>query len=68
MNPKSCLAERLYSISAGVALLMTGALIAVFSLIALPFIGLIVAAPLLASAVFLIVASWRAECPIQGSG
>lgn len=68
MNPKSCLAERLYSVGAGAALLGTGALIALFSLITLPFIGLIVAVPLLACAVFLIVASWRAECPIQGSG
>jgi hypothetical protein len=39
-------------------------LVAAFSLITLPFIGLIVAAPLLVSAVFLIVAARRAECPL----
>jgi hypothetical protein len=64
MSAKSCLTERLSSFSAGAVLLVLGALIAVFSLITLPFIGLIVAAPLLVSAVFLIVAARRAECPL----
>jgi len=64
MSAKSCLTERLSSFSAGSILLVLGALIAVFSLITLPFIGLIVAAPLLVSAVFLIVAARRAECPL----
>jgi hypothetical protein len=41
-----------------------GVLVAVFSLITLPFIGLIVAVPLLVSAVFLIVAARTAECPL----
>lgn len=64
MSAKSCLAERLSSFSAGSILLVLGALIAVFSLITLPFIGLIVAAPLLVSAAFLIVAARKAECPL----
>ncbi len=64
MGAKSCLAERLSSFSAGSILLVLGAFIAVFSLITLPFMGLIVAAPLLVSAVFLIVAARRAECPL----
>lgn len=64
MSAKSCLAERLASFSAGSVLLVLGALIAVFSLITLPFMGLIVAAPLLVSAVFLIVAARKAECPL----
>jgi hypothetical protein len=65
MSVKSCLFERLSSFSAGAILLALGALIAVFSMITLPFIGLIVAAPLLISAVYLIVAARRAECPVH---
>ena len=65
MKPTSCLAERLFSASAGITLLVVGALIAVFSLITLPFIGLIVAAPALVSAAFLLAAARRAECPIH---
>ena len=64
MSAKSCLVERLSSFSVGSILLVLGALIAVFSLVTLPFIGLIVAAPLLVIAVFLIVAARRAECPL----
>lgn len=64
MSAKSCLAERLSSFSAGSILLVLGAIVAVFSLITLPFIGLIVAAPVIASAVFLLVAARRAECPL----
>lgn len=65
MRAKSCLSERLSSFSAGTILLVLGALVAVFSLITLPFIGLIVAAPLLVSACFLIVVARRAECPLE---
>lgn len=64
MSAKSCLAERLSSFSAGSILLVLGALIAVFSLVTLPFVGLIVAAPLLVSAAFLIGAARKAECPL----
>lgn len=64
MSAKTCLAERLSSFSAGAALLVLGALIAVFSLITLPFVGLIVAAPLLVVAVFLIGAARKAQCPL----
>ena len=64
MSAKTCLAERLSSFSAGSILLVLGAIVAVFSLITLPFIGLIVAAPVIASAVFLLVAARRAECPL----
>jgi hypothetical protein len=64
MSARSCLAERLSSFSAGSILLVLGASVAVFSLITLPFIGLIVAAPLLVSAVVLIVAARKAECPL----
>jgi hypothetical protein len=63
MSAKTCPAERLSSFSVGSVLLLLGAVIAVFSLITLPFIGLLVAAPLLIFAVFLIVAARRAECP-----
>jgi hypothetical protein len=65
MKPTSCLAERLFSAGAGITLLVIGALIAVFSLITLPFVGLIVAAPVLASSVFLLAAARRAECPMH---
>jgi uncharacterized membrane protein HdeD (DUF308 family) len=65
MNDRSCLSERLSSFSVGSVLLVLGVLIAVFSLITLPFIGLIVGVPLLVSACFLIVAARRAECPLQ---
>jgi len=64
VSARSCLAERLSSFSAGSILLVLGAIVAVFSLITLPFIGLIVAAPVIASAVFLLVAARRAECPL----
>jgi hypothetical protein len=65
MNPTSCLVERLFSVGAGITLLVVGAVIAVLSLITLPFIGLIVAAPPLIISVFLLVAARRAECPIN---
>jgi hypothetical protein len=65
MSARSCLSERLSSFSVGSILLVLGVLIAVFSLITLPFIGLIVGAPLLVSACFLIVAAGRAKCPLQ---
>jgi hypothetical protein len=64
MSARSCLAERLSSFSAGAILLVIGALIAVFSVITLPFIGLLVGVPLMVSAVFLIVEARRAECPL----
>ena len=64
MNARSCLAERLSSLGAGSILLLLGALVALFGLVTLPFFGFMVAAPLLVSAVFLIVASWKAECPL----
>ena len=64
MSSRSCLTKRLSSFSAGTILLVLGAFIAVFGLITLPFFGLIVAAPLLGSAVFLIVAARQAECPL----
>jgi hypothetical protein len=63
-HPTSCLAERLFSVGAGITLLVVGAVIAVFSLITLPFIGLIVAAPPLIISVFLLAAARRAECPV----
>ena len=66
MKPTSCLLERLFRAGAGAALLAIGVPIALFSIITLPFIGLIVAAPLLVSAVYLIAAARRAECPIPG--
>lgn len=64
MSARSCLAERLSSFSAGSILLVLGASVALFSLITLPFIGLIVAAPLLVIAVFLMAAARKAECPL----
>jgi hypothetical protein len=64
MNSKSCLLERLFSVGAGSALLAIGALIAVFGLITLPFIGLIIALPVLLGAAALIAGALRAECPI----
>jgi hypothetical protein len=65
MSAKSCLSERLFSFGVGSILLVLGALAAVFSLITIPFFGLIVGAPLLFIACFLIVAARRAECPLQ---
>jgi len=65
MSARSCLFERLASFSVGSILLVLGALLALLSLITLPFIGLIVGTPLVISACFLIVAARRAECPLQ---
>jgi hypothetical protein len=65
MSARSCLSERLSSFSAGSILLVLGALVAVFSLITIPFIGLLVGVPLLISSCFLIVAARRAECPLK---
>lgn len=57
MSARSCISERLSSFSVGSILLVLGMLIAVFSLNTLPFIGLIIGAPLIVSACFLIVAA-----------
>ena len=65
MSARSCLFERLASYSVGSVLLVLGALLAMLSLITLPFIGLIVGTPLVISARFLIVAARWAECPLQ---
>lgn len=65
MRARSCLSERISSFSAGTILLVLGVLMAVFGLITIPFIGLIVGAPFLASAWFLIPAARRAECPLK---
>ena len=65
MSARSCLFERLASFSVGSILLVVGALLAMLSLITLPFIGLIVGTPLVISACFLIVAARWAECPLQ---
>jgi hypothetical protein len=64
MHAKSCLAERLSTFGIGSVFLLLGAVLGAFSLITLPFFGLIVAAPLVIWSLFLIVAARRAECPL----